>query len=248
MARKRSSKNVAGHISFKKLSGAAYGENKVYVESIKEDGVIKRPYKIGSKVEWLTPEHAARLQDEIEQHNINAKEAEKRGISTKKKRVVVTDEYGNSKVKFVETTEQETKKEAYERIAKQKKRLLGRITKEGYTQATKAFMAKIDVVANGMSNIIRTNTPENIALRKELEELVSKVNQMTPEQRVKFYEENYELFADMSDYYQWLNRHSGRWDEGDTASSRYEGYSVESYIKKNINSVKKLNKKLDSYV
>lgn len=246
--KRKGSSKVPGQIKMKALHGAYSAEEGMYVESRVRDGVVERPYRISNKVTWMTEPHAGRVEEQITAHNIAAKEANKRGIVTKRQKIRLEEGEDKYKYKTIEVTVQETKKEAQERIMKQKEKLFKKATKEDVTQSTKAFMAKLDTVASGMANVLRTKTPENQLLKKELAELVKKVNKMTPEERIKFYEDNYELFADMSDYYQWLNRHSGKFTSSDSASLRYPGMTVESYVKKNIESVKKLNRKLDDYV
>lgn len=232
----------------KKLYGATDKATGEFVEYKMEGNIRLEPYKIGRKVVWMSNEHAGRVEEEVVAHNIAAKEATKRGIVTHRKRITIEDDEGRKKVSIIEDTDEINKKIAQKKVQSEREKMLKKIYKEDYTQATKAFMAKLDVVAGGMQTYLRDKSPEAEALKKELEKLVRKVNKMTPEERIKFYEENYELFADMSDYYQWLKRHSGHITPTDRASLRYSGMTVESYMKKNINSVKRLNKKLDDYV
>ena len=261
-----------GGAKFKKLRGATDKDTGQYVEFKMEGNVRVEPYKISNRVVWMTPEHAARVEEQVRQLNIDAREAEKRGIQTRKKRVIIketTDSSGKvsselvDKVdyntiqdpsrerlitKTIEVTEEVSREEARKRAKKRKDKFFEKVVKEDYNQSTKAFLAKIDLVANGMANVLKDNTPLNTALRAELAGIAKKVKKMSPDERLKFYEENYDLFADMSDYYQWLNRHAGRFNTEDVASNRYQGMTVESYVKKNVNSLRQLNRKLDDYV
>ena len=261
-----------GGAKFKKLRGATDKKTGEYVEFKMEGDLKLEPYKISNRVVWMTPEHAGRVEEQIKQLNIDARNAEKKGLQTRKKRVTIketTDSSGKvtseivEKVEFdtiknpvnerlvtktIEVTEEVTKKEARSRMQRRKSKFLERVYSEDYNQTTKAFLAKMDVVANGMAKVLENDTPLNIALRAELGEIAIKVKNMDEDKRLKFYEENYDLFADMSDYYQWLNRHAGKISGEAIASSRHKGLTVEQYVEKNVNSLRTLNRKLDDYV
>lgn len=113
-------------------------------------------------------------------------------------------------------------------------------------QAT--FLARMPEIVKGMQKWLKNPTPENKVLFDSLNEFIEKFNKLSEEEQARFYYENQEYFEDMTDYYQWLKEHSGRFDEDTEVSKRGGSLTPFSYVRKNVNSIKKITKRLDDYV
>ena len=194
---------------------------------IGEDGTVRTAYKYGSRTVYLSAAEAGRIEEELKVYYENKKVIDKGKFSRGKK----AEMRKINEVKRTRTT----------------RRVID-IKTGKYNQATAAFLARMPDIVDGMKAYLKDNTALNAHIKVQLDLLISKIQRMTPEERARFYEENPDLFSDMTDYYEWLKKNSGNIiRDSSKPSAKYKDMTIDSYVKKNVMNVKDINKKIHEF-
>lgn len=192
-----------GHIGFKKNTRAnkATGEelNERFGTDTYDPNTIYTPYKLGSKTVYMTEAKAQVMRQQIDAHN--------RALKSKPNKADVLKAKASLIGKAVSKDELQRKARQYmsERIHREANRLRSKAEKTDYQKGLETYLARMPHIVFGMRRFMRGD-PELDSL---VDEFFSKFNRMSEEDRKQFFEENAQLFRDISDYYNHLKGTAG---------------------------------------
>lgn len=192
---------------------------------INEYGEVTKPYKYGSRTVYLTDTQAGRIREELR-------------IYTENKKMIDSKNFPSGNKTVLREHNRRRKLSINKRVVK--------IASGKYSQSTKAYLTNMPDIVGGMIKVLEDNTPINRAIKEQLNEFMEKIENMDISERARFYEENSDLFYDMSDYYNWLNKNSGKTNWEAESKDGYE--SVADYVASSTAKIKSINKKLDDFV
>jgi hypothetical protein len=174
-------------------------------ERTNEYGVPVKPYRISNKTVWLTDAEAARRMEEIEALNKEIRELSK----SKLPKTII-----------------EVKRN---RIVRKQDRIKERAGSTNYHQTTEVLFTRLPQIVEGMKQQLKNGSPYAAHSSEALTKFINTFNKLDTAQKMEFYEQNADLFTDMSDYYNYLKQTSGVMDERNKTPKRFSGLNPNQY-------------------
>ena len=209
----------------KALRGAWSEKEGAYVTERERGGIIEKPFRYGNKVIWMGESRAGRMKEEIKSIEQEYKKAHsKRAAKERRKAKKEGIQYEKLEVTNI-------------RLQKQTARVEKKIITDNYLTRTENYLARMPAIVNGMKRALHGDALSRAAVQKFLDEF----NKLSMEERIKFYEDNQDLFVDMSDYYNYIKAQSERISGEDIP----EGFdTAEQYVQTRIDEIDYITDKL----
>lgn len=214
-------------VKVKALSGAYSEAEGRYVSERVRGGVVEKPFRVGNKVVWYGEARASREIEVITDLNKQQRELHyKRNI--KKNRELRK-----------QGIEVKTIKEQEAILKKTRDKALKKATKENYVTTTRDYLARMPKIVEGMKRSLHGDEE----FKKAMKDFLNEFEELTWDEKMRFYEANRDLFIDMSDYYNYLRKES----EKPLGKETPEGFeSVEHYRQTRLDEIGEIKERLIS--
>ena len=143
----------------------------------------------------------------------------------------------------------ETYEERIERQIKQAKEIRQNIMSVSRQIKHMSFIQRMPDIVEGMKNQLADSAnPQVVETKKKLDLILDTIQDMSQQELSDFYYKNSDLFEDMTDYYDWLKQHSGRYDKKTKPGRRGNKKSAQAYSNLMNRRLDQIIKKLKPYM
>lgn len=212
-------------VKLKPLRGAFSKEEGEYLTERVRGGVVEKPFKLGNKVVWYGEARAAREQEVITDLNKKQKELHyKRNI--KKNRELRK-----------QGVQVKTVKEQEKLLTKERAKAIKKASSENYVTTTRDYLARMPKIVEGMKRSLHGDAE----FKKAMKDFLNEFEELTWDEKMRFYEANRDLFIDMSDYYNYI-REQNQKPLGKETPEGFE--SVEQYRQTRLDEIDDITQRL----